>query len=81
MNLFERVSSEFGQIQTTDFWNLYLAELAKYRKLKNDKLETCTVEQFQREQGEILCLKFIAGLPDRILAELAKNTQEQDGTR
>ena len=77
MNLLDRVVSEYSQIETTDFWNLYVVEIEKYRKLKKDKLETCPLDEVELAQGEILALKFVAGLPDRILAELAKANKQE----
>ena len=78
MNLFERVASEFSQIEAGDFWRLYLAELLNYKKLKFDKLSTCPVEQDEREKGEISCLKFVDGLPTRILTQLKNETNKQE---
>jgi hypothetical protein len=74
MNLLDRVTAELSQIETTDFWRLYKDELAKHRKLKGDKLETCSLEEIKSCQGEILALKFVGGLPEKILKSL-QNTQ------
>jgi hypothetical protein len=78
MNLLERVASEYDSISNTDFWRLYLVELINYRKLKLDKLSTCPVEQDEREKGEISCLKFVDGLPTRILTQLKNEANKQE---
>jgi hypothetical protein len=73
MNKTERIVSEYTQIETTDWWVLYLSKVADYRKQRGEMLETCGVERVPYLQGEITALKFVAGLPERILRELADN--------
>jgi hypothetical protein len=79
MNLYERIVSEISGIEQSDFWRLYKSELAEYKKLKFDKLSTCPVEQDEREKGEIACLKFVEGLPKRILDKLRDEANKQQG--
>jgi len=73
MNKTERIVSEYTQIEATDWWNLYLSKIADYRKAKAKILETCGIDEVTPLQGELRAMDFVAGLPERILRELADN--------
>ena len=75
MNLLERVTSEYSQLEGTEFWKLYLAGIEDYRKSRGVILESCGVSEVPGIQGEIRALKFLAELPYRIIQSLAANTK------
>ncbi len=72
MGLAERVIQEYADTKGTEFWKLYLAEIEKHKKSKSETLESCGVDELKGYQGEIRALKFLVGLPDRIIRELAE---------
>lgn len=76
MNSPARIAEEFLQLRDSDFWALYTAELDKALSNRMDKLRNGAIETILYTQGEVHSLEYVKGLPNSILEELARKSQE-----
>lgn len=76
MNSPARIAEEFLLLRDSDFWALYTAELDKALSNRMDKLRNGAIETILYTQGEVHSLEYVKGLPNSILEELARKSQE-----
>ncbi len=82
MNQQERISSEFAQIEQTDFWRLFVRTIMDKRKVLSRECET--KDDVRESQGGIKVIDWILGvneqkpLQERILLALRDQTKKEN---
>lgn len=82
MNQSERISSEFSQIEQTDFWRLFVKSILDKRNALSRICET-EIEDIRYIQGQIKIVDWILGineqrpLQERLLQALRDQTKKE----
>ena len=58
---YRKVLAEWESIRATEYWQLWLANIAKRRQQKRNDLETAQIENVPKLQGYIDALNWILG--------------------